>query len=206
VEFLAVNEVTRLVFEASREDFPLVLQEVNERARKRDSLEYIRGASRLLFNTLEFAASVQGSEGSAAQMRNFLATASHQKGRDIVPTRQSVIALANALTPQLKEMTRDDSLSKLSIDDSMDTLTALDRLFAAVEYGVEGNTGASELVGAVADCSLQLANYGLSDINVIIPPRPGQQPTPPYLAGEGGSRKQVGALKRLRRPGYGSYS
>lgn len=208
VEFLEVNATTAPVFESSREDFATVLKPSSERVKQRDTMEYMRGGSRLLFNALNYAASPTGiGSENALKMRDFLAQSSEQKGRVIIPTRRAIVTLANALGPQLREILGEQENRRLSVDVPMDTLSALDQLFAFIEYEAFSKTNpeAAELIGAVADCSLQLASYGLTKGEVIIPPRP-EQTEEPLLAGESGPKNRFRMLKRLGIPGYGKIS
>lgn len=140
-------------------------------------------------------------------MYTYIYETSGQKGRQITPSRRSLIALANQVTPVLKDILKQGDLARLDDTNSFDTYLAIDRLFAFIEYEAEtkNKKDVSNVLSHVADCALQLADFGLKQI-VVRPSPQSPQNSETILGSEPGPKARNRALHRAGMPGYGKLS
>jgi hypothetical protein len=207
VEFLDVSPEIMPFLTTLRPVMQNILK--NEKAdTQRDSLDFIRGASRLLYSSLGFAASEAGLKSeNAAKMYEYIYKMTGQQGRQITPNRRALIILANQVTPILKDALGHDDMPLLEDKDPFDTYLAIDRLFAFIEYEAESKNAktVSEVLNSVADCALQLADFGLKQV-VVRPSDPSSQGDTSLLGSESGPKARIRALHKAGRPGYGKIS
>jgi hypothetical protein len=204
LEFMVVNPEAKEAFGKLGDTLPDVLIHKDTKNRQRESLDFVRGASRLLFSSLEFAGK---SQENAAKMHTYLEKTGIGRGLEIVPSRRAIVALANQISPFLESILEDNDLKTLTTDTPFDTFRALDRLFAFVEHEAlqGGDAETAETLDAVADCALQLAAHGVG-----VPYLRAETPSDPKIeephAEKPGPRARVRAAYQLRRPGHGKLS
>lgn len=203
LEFMIVDPETKEAFSKLGDTLPDVLVHKDTKNRQRESLDFVRGASSLLFSSLEFAGK---SQENAAKMYSYLEKTGIGRGPEIVPSRRAIVALANQISPILGSILEDNELKTLTTDTPFDTFQALDRLFAFVEHeALQSDAETAETLDTVADCALQLAAHG-AGVSYLRANAPSEPHIEEPHTEKPGPKARVRAAYQLRRPGHGKLS